>query len=686
MPIATPQGTLDFKSVDKVTFVGASSNTVIDTTTGSLGVGVGVGGPTSNLHVVGNALITGNVSDLNVVSNVNMLHTSNTASIKLNSNVVTEFPRSKKLIKYPRVNLTQNALNNGYAAAASSENTSTSRYAFNAFNSNLIDEWQLSGVNNDPNQGYNITSPFDANSNSPTISVVNGGSYTGAWIKIQLPDAIRVLKVRMHLPDVSSSRRPDKAVVLGSNDDTNWYNLSNEFVIAFGSSGWANIDINSPVAYYKHIKLLVTSLASEIGVTTGQLQLRELEYYGTPEYDPEAHGTDVVVKSVPNVPNTDWLDIYIDGQDYTSMPSGSGSVLDKSTNNRHGTPSNVTFNSTWKAFEIESASTSNITVPFNSTGGAYVHTIALWFLMDTTAGGNRCIFTIRGSESTGKQIALIINQDTTTVGFKYDFYSADIRYYDPSVVANKWMHCVVTYSGGANNVSKEIYLDGVKLPAYGTSTSPLALTGTENLIIGGNLNSGNASFEGMVANFRMFNRVLTSDEIYQLYAYQKEYFGHGDLGMSLKAGRLGIGTSEPRVALDVRGDILGGCPIYFAAYNTNGASAGNTVIWNELWISRGGGYDTGTGIFTAPLAGIYKFYYTLRQSGGTTASLYARVQLNGSDVSNNYGAIYLSTTRDQAGSTVLFKLNAGDEISVKVYNNDMASAYSSFVGEYFSSL
>jgi len=62
MPIATPQGTLDFKSVDKVTFVGASSNTVIDTTTGSLGVGVGVGGPTSNLHVVGDALITGNVT------------------------------------------------------------------------------------------------------------------------------------------------------------------------------------------------------------------------------------------------------------------------------------------------------------------------------------------------------------------------------------------------------------------------------------------------------------------------------------------------------------------------------------------------------------------------------------------------------------------------------------------------
>mgnify|MGYP000117088551 CR=1 FL=1 len=107
MPIATPQGTLDFKSVDKVTFVGASSNTVIDTTTGSLGVGVGVNGPTSNLHVVGHTRLEGDI---------NMLHTSNNAAIKLNSNVVTEFSRSKKLIKYPRVAMTQNALNNGYAA------------------------------------------------------------------------------------------------------------------------------------------------------------------------------------------------------------------------------------------------------------------------------------------------------------------------------------------------------------------------------------------------------------------------------------------------------------------------------------------------------------------------------------------------------------------------------------------
>jgi len=165
----------------------------------------------------------------------------------------------------------------------------------------------------------------------------------------------------------------------------------------------------------------------------------------------------------------------------------------------------------------------------------------------------------------------------------------------------------------------------------------------------------------------------------------KKIAGTNNLSI-MTAGNVGINTTTPGYELDVNGDIRGGCPVYFAAYNTNGTSPGNTVIWDELWISRGGGYDTSTGIFTAPIAGIYKFYYTLRQAGGATSGLWARVQLNGSDISNTYGAIYLSTTRDQAGSTVLLNLNVGDEISVKVYNYDMASVYNSFVGEYFSSL
>lgn len=87
MPIATPQGTLDFKSVDTITFVGASSNTVIDTTTGSLGVGVDVNGPTSNLHVVGNAFVSSNLT----VSGKFIGDGSALTGISSNLQVITDF-------------------------------------------------------------------------------------------------------------------------------------------------------------------------------------------------------------------------------------------------------------------------------------------------------------------------------------------------------------------------------------------------------------------------------------------------------------------------------------------------------------------------------------------------------------------------------------------------------------------
>src|SRR6056300_241392 len=86
-----------------------TANLFVDTTNSRVGVGTSI--PTESLDVVGN---------------MNLQQVSNTASIKLNSNVVTEFPRSKKFMKYPRVALTSAPLNsayeNGYRVTFSHEN------------------------------------------------------------------------------------------------------------------------------------------------------------------------------------------------------------------------------------------------------------------------------------------------------------------------------------------------------------------------------------------------------------------------------------------------------------------------------------------------------------------------------------------------------------------------------------
>ena len=59
-------GLLEFQGTNKATFVGTNSNIVLDTVTSSLGIGVDVDGPTSNLHVVGNAYVS---TELTVTGN-----------------------------------------------------------------------------------------------------------------------------------------------------------------------------------------------------------------------------------------------------------------------------------------------------------------------------------------------------------------------------------------------------------------------------------------------------------------------------------------------------------------------------------------------------------------------------------------------------------------------------------------
>ena len=112
-------GILDYQGMNQAIYRGATSNIIVDTQNMSIGIGAGNSSHTSNLHIECD-------------------HDANVASIQLNSNVVTEFSRSKKLIKYPRVAMTTNTTG-GYLAEASSEETSSSRYAWSAFNNTFAE-------------------------------------------------------------------------------------------------------------------------------------------------------------------------------------------------------------------------------------------------------------------------------------------------------------------------------------------------------------------------------------------------------------------------------------------------------------------------------------------------------------------------------------------------------------------
>ena len=487
------------------------------------------------LYIPRDITVSGNVGvgtiepteSLDIVGNLNLQKVSNTASIKLNSNVVTEFVRSKKLIKYPRVAMTQNdeSSTTGYVASASSVYGDDSTYAYNSFVNTVGNHW-LSSSNS-----------FDG-----APDVFNG--VNGPWISIQLPDAIKLEYLEFYVRNGSANQLVTAGNVYASNDGSNWYSIGSlDNLGTYTTYLPARVNFTHTTLYDRyllHITSFVTNYAS----------MERLSLYGTPEYDPEAHGTDVIMRSVPNVPNTDWLEVYWDAGN-TSSYSGSGTTVnDLSGNGVTGTITGTNgFDSTYKAFTFD-GSGDYIQGTTSIGTGAVIHTWSLWvknLTPTSTQYAYICGFGTAGSATMSG--FMLRNGDR----LEFTAYGTYVYYEDFPNTANTWKHVVGVYRGGAwNSANCDIYIDGRKVSVVGTSTTTLNISGT-TVNIGSNPGGGQP-FVGSIANSRLFNRALSADEVWHLYAYQKDYFNVSPDVVTFKSGRLGIGTSEPRAVLDVKGD------------------------------------------------------------------------------------------------------------------------------------
>ena len=642
-------GHLKFQGTNRATFVGTTSNIMFDTTSTSLGIGVtGTDHPSSNLYITGNAYVSsniavggvltmgtvnvvarhdlesvtatgnitpltveftnpttslvasgnvevsgdltvsGNVSDLNVVSNVNMLHTANTAAIKLNSNVVTEFPRSKKLIRYPRVAMTGPSAPTGYVASASEEQANFE--AYKAFN----DTVSALGTNlhhwTSPNLNYNSSGDFGTSTAANHTTNVEGTSKYGDWCQIELPHTFKYSYSRIRAPYHHIGRQPREGYIVGSNDLSGQWTILHNFsgVTRSTATDYSTYTPSSaPTQYFRYFRIVIEKLGSGAG-SLAYAGIDDWELFGTPEYDPDAHGTDVTVKSYPNVPNTDFLDVFVDAGNasgFTLSGSDVTGVTDLSTPaNTMTVNGNVTYNSANKAFVFPGTGSSYMRATLVDGNGNYPLTLSVWFMMTDYSGNWRSIITL-GTNAPGEQasIAYDPNQDQLYFGT----HGAEI-YVPHTPELGKWYHVAATFTGGSTTSSTmNVYLNGVNMGGVPNGTQTPSFTNNQ-FVIGGAMHSNgtqnNNPFKGQIGNARFYRRAYSSDEIYQLYAHQKEEFGHSTNNMTLKAGRLGIGTSEPRAALDVRGASIRGPLTTFLSHDdtlqiyTNMPTAGNEYL------------------------------------------------------------------------------------------------------------
>ena len=500
-------------------------------------------------------------SNVEIMGVLNHTQVANVAQITSNSNVVMEYKLSTRdyVNEEPRAALNNTLTVDGYTVNAS--------ISFGG-NTGAYGPWAaFDKCNNAGGWIGGFTS--GAYSTSTGAQLLNRqhhtGSALGEWIQLDMPYAISLEAVDIEMRNEQARDNtdgfPKNVYLYGSNDSTNWTLIKNFTTQPQRLSNPYHEKIGTVQPVYSSIVLV----SNTIHVATGNYDataIGQLRYYGSPINTLNPTGTDIVLRTTPNVPKADFSNVYYDGQDYTSMPA---TVADKSGNGVTGTPSGgVGFDPTYKAFTFDGVD-DKITTPALGFTGDQLHTFSLWIKLNNNNSevtNDERLFRIGDSAST--------TATASGVGFNS---SGHVNWYSRShdtgfafhTEANKWYHWVFVYSGvgaiGNDNSeglrrSKKMYSDGIELepqigPGRGNTTA-LNFSASHNLMIGDD-DQGGTPFSGSIANFRLYDHPLSADEIWELYAYQKAFFeGIPDV-ITFKGGRLGIGTTEPKAVLDVRG-------------------------------------------------------------------------------------------------------------------------------------
>src|SRR6056300_1038345 len=220
-----------------------------------------VGNVTANVIQFANAT-TGFTTTANVEIGGNISLTAN-AQVTIGSNVLAEYtgphgrePKETPLKKYPEIAFNESKFDGndttntytqaGYTVSSNgyfSNGPTDLRQPWRAFNNVLL------GGSGATDIWLTPSGSFD-NTNSPSLAVngdsftVDSTTYTGHWIKLELPNKIKASKIRIYSRGSDQTkRRPYKGVFLGSNTgNTNDWSVIKSFD---GDLSWTTVGIDT---------------------------------------------------------------------------------------------------------------------------------------------------------------------------------------------------------------------------------------------------------------------------------------------------------------------------------------------------------------------------------------------------------------------------------------------------------
>jgi hypothetical protein len=538
---------------------------------------------------------------------------------------------------------------------------------FSLFNKNsaLTDYWESAAST------YTSTSGGSPASSSTRLA---SNIPDGSWVALKLPYKICLKNYEFIGPGTKS---PKEGQIWGSTDGTTW---SHVHTFTGGVTDVKNNEtVSGNTKYYSEYAFITTKITGADTV----VHISQWRVFGTREQGQSVlHDGQLTLTKNLNVPrigpaldadDTPRRDRLVVEYNTSTNPTFEGAVRDTSGRGNDGVfYGNSSYSVGEKAFVFTGDDTGRIEGRASGAKGEWLHSSSLWFKFDVIE--QKYLYIVGNQTSPAGVIGcLLLSSKISFTIFGKEVNSTTV------IKPGIWYHLASVYRGGIFNATNfEIYLNGVREAISSVNNSGNAsidLTG-EQLLVGST--GGTNEFNGSISQFKLYDTTLAADEVKTLY----------------DMGRTGsVANPQPlhiAAPLYVRGDIHGGCPVYFYARNTSnfsGASGGATIPYNSVFISRGGAPDS-DGVFTCPLAGVYKFDFYARNE--TTTGAYLRAYLNGV-YTTAVGDAYMHSNRQyqQTNGIYVSRLNVGDRIQIKLHPNTSVTIggyYNAFNGQYLSSL
>lgn len=208
-------------------------------------------------------------------------------------------------------------------------------------------------------------------------------------------------------------------------------------------------------------------------------------------------------RSYPGATGTTWIDISGSGKN--------GSLVNMNSSNYSATNGGIlTFDGT---NETVNFGTGNTFFPM------YAFTMDMWFRCDgttPTTGTDPGLF--------GWTYGLSLRVRSTSLMAYIDNGTSATYLYSPSTYSffdSSWHNVSVQ----ANSTTMWLYIDGKSAGSVETTWSGTTRWATNTANIGRDNNNINYYFRGAISNFKIYNRVLTADEVAQNFAATRGRFG-----------------------------------------------------------------------------------------------------------------------------------------------------------------